>query len=337
MKIGNTELKHGLFLAPLAGVSDRTFRNICRRYGAEYTVSEMISAKALCYDQLSRKKAEDSATLDLATVFAKEMPVAVQLFGCESEFMARAARMIEERSYCGCRSDTAPAAIDINMGCPVRKIVGNGEGSALMKSPQIAAEVVSAVKAAVSLPVTVKIRAGWDSVTAPEFAKRIEAAGADMICVHARTREQMYLPGVDLRVIEAVKRSVSVPVVGNGDIYSAQDAIRMMNETGCDGVMIARGALGNPWIFTEISAALEGREYTPPTASERLVLAREHFLLMLEDKQDRRATAEAKKHIAWYIKGMNGAAAARAAVMTAQSSDEIFDIIDGLIRAEDTK
>lgn len=337
LKIGNTELKHGLFLAPLAGVSDRTFRNICRRYGAEYTVSEMISAKALCYDQLSRKKAEDSATLDLATVFAKEMPIAVQLFGCESEFMARAARMIEERSYCGCRSDTAPAAIDINMGCPVRKIVGNGEGSALMKSPQIAAEVVSAVKAAVSLPVTVKIRAGWDSVTAPEFAKRIEAAGADMICVHARTREQMYLPGVDLRVIEAVKRSVSVPVVGNGDIYSAEDAIRMMNETGCDGVMIARGALGNPWIFTEISAALEGREYTPPTASERLVLAREHFLLMLEDKQDRRATAEAKKHIAWYIKGMNGAAAARAAVMTAQSSDEIFDIIDGLIRAEETK
>ncbi len=338
LKIGNTQLKHGLLLAPLAGVSDRSFRNICREYGAEYTVSEMISAKALCYDQLSRKRAaEDSATLELATVFEYEMPIAVQLFGCEPEFMARAAQMIEERSYLGCRSDTAPAAIDINMGCPVRKIVGNGEGSALMKTPETAEAVVKAVKTAVSLPVTVKIRAGWDSVTAPEFAKRIEAAGADMICVHARTREQMYTPGVDIRVIEAVKRSVSVPVVGNGDIYSAEDAIRMMEQTGCDGVMIARGALGNPWIFSEISAALEGREYTPPTVAGRLMVAKEHFLAMLADKPDTRATAEAKKHISWYIKGMNGAAAARAAVMNARSSSEIVEIIDALAGAEETK
>lgn len=338
LKIGNTELKHGLLLAPLAGVSDRTFRNICREHGAEYTVSEMISAKALCYDQLSRKKAaEESATLELATIFKGEMPIAIQLFGCEPEFMARAAKLIEERSYCGCVSDTAPAAIDINMGCPVRKIVGNGEGSALMRSPEVAAAVVSAVRAAVSLPVTVKIRAGWDSVTAPEFAKRIEAAGADMICVHARTREQMYLPGVDLSVIEAVKRSVSVPVVGNGDIYSAEDAINMMRQTGCDGVMIARGALGNPWIFTEIAAAFESREWTSPTPAERLLAAREHFVRMLDDKSDRRATAEAKKHIAWYIKGMNGAAAARAAVMTPQDSEEILAIIDKLLFAEERK
>ena len=332
MKIGNTELKYGLMLAPLAGVSDRTFRNICRRHGAEYTVSEMISAKALCYDQLSRKKS-DSATLELATVFKHEMPVAIQLFGREPEFMARAASMIEALSYNGCLSDTAPAAIDINMGCPVKKIVGNGEGSALMRTPEIAEAVVKAVKAAVSLPVTVKIRAGWDSVTAPEFAKRIEAAGADMICVHARTREQMYQPGIDLRVIESVKRCVSVPVVGNGDIYSAEDAVRMIKSTGCDGVMIARGALGNPWIFNEIRAALDGVEYTPPTVAERLIAAREHFLAMLEDNADRpngRIVAEAKKHIAWYIKGMNGAAAARAAVMNAREPSEILDVIGGL-------
>ncbi len=336
MKIGNTELKHGLMLAPLAGVSDRTFRDICRRHGAEYTVSEMISAKALCYDQLSRKGA-DSATLELATVFTREMPIAVQLFGREPEFMARAASMIETLSYNGCVSDTPPAAIDINMGCPVRKIVANGEGSALMRTPDVAEAVIKAVRAAVSLPVTVKIRAGWDSVTAPEFAKRIEAAGADMICVHARTREQMYQPGIDLGVIEAVKRSVSVPVVGNGDIYSAEDALGMMSETGCDGVMIARGALGNPWIFEEIAAAAEGREYTPPTTVERLEAARAHFLAMLQDKSSVRAVAEAKKHIAWYIKGMNGAAAARASVMNAQSAEEILEIISALETAEAKK
>lgn len=328
MKIGNTEIKHGLFLAPLAGVSDRVFRNICREHGAEYTVSEMISAKALCYDQQSRKKsAEDSATLELATIFKGEMPIAIQLFGRESEFMARAASMIEECSYKCCISDTAPAAIDINMGCPVRKVVSNGEGSALMKEPEVAAEIVKAVKRAVSLPVTVKIRAGWDSVTAPEFAKRLEDAGADLICVHARTREQMYLPGVDISVIEKVKKSVSIPVVGNGDIYCAEDALKMLDRTGCDGVMIARGALGYPWIFSEISSALEGKEFKAPTVSERLDTAVEHFERMLDYKDTRRAIAEAKKHIAWYIKGINGAAAARASVMSAESAEQIFSMI----------
>lgn len=328
MRIGNVEIKHGLFLAPLAGVSDRTFRNICREHGAEYTVSEMISAKALCYDQQSRKKsAEDSATLELATIYKNEMPIAIQLFGRESEFMARAAAMIEECSYNHCISDTAPAAIDINMGCPVRKIVANGEGSALMKEPELAAQIVKAVKKTVSLPVTVKIRAGWDSVTAPEFAKRIEDAGADMICVHARTREQMYLPGVDISVIEKVKKSVSIPVVGNGDIYSAEDALRMLEQTGCDGVMIARGALGYPWIFSEVGAALEGRGFEAPSVSQRLDTAREHLERMLCEKDTRRAIAEAKKHIAWYIKGINGAAAARASVMTAENAEQIFSII----------
>ena len=335
MKIGSFELKHPLFLAPIAGVTDRTFRDICRAFGAEYTVSEMISAKALCYDQMTRKKSADSATTELAAISKDEMPIAIQLFGRESEFMARAAQMIEERTYRGCLSDTPPAAIDINMGCPVRKVAGNGEGSALMRDPETAAQIVKSIKNAVSLPVTVKIRAGWDSVTAPEFAKRMEDAGADLICVHARTREQMYQPGVDIGVIEQVKRSVSVPVIGNGDIYTAADAIKMMCETGCDGVMVARGALGNPWLFAEIAAALEGAEYVPPSQKERLETAMQHFEKMLKARGERHGCAEAKKHIAWDIKGMNGAAAARASVMTAERPSEIIDIISALICAED--
>lgn len=334
MKIGNFELEHGLFLAPMAGVTDRTFRDICRSFGAEYTVSEMISAKALCYDQMSKKKSADSATTELAAIYESEMPIAIQLFGRESEFMARAAELIEERTYRGCLSDTPPAAIDINMGCPVRKVAGNGEGSALMREPDVAAEIVRAIKKAVSLPVTVKIRAGWDTVTAPEFAKRMEDAGADLICVHARTREQMYQPGVDISVIEQVKRSVSVPVIGNGDIYTADDALKMMRKTGCDGVMVARGALGNPWLFAEIAAALDGKSYTLPTQRARLEVAKQHFLTMLEALGERRGCAEAKKHIAWYIKGMNGAAAARASVMTAESPSEIIRIISTLQEAE---
>ena len=330
MKIGNTELKYGLFLAPLAGVSDRTFRNICRENGAEYTVSEMISAKALCYDQLSKKGKEDTATLQLATIYSSEMPIAIQLFGRDPEYMAQAAKMIEECSYKGCLSDTAPIAIDINMGCPVKKIVSNGEGSALMKEPELAAKIVSAVKSATTLPVTVKIRAGWDCVTAPEFAKQMETAGADMICVHARTREQMYSPGVDLRVIESVKRSVSVSVVGNGDVYTVEDALNMLDKTSCDGVMIARGALGNPWLFSEIISALENKDFVAPSQYERLEGAKKHFLNMFADKSENRALAEAKKHIAWYIKGINGASAARASVMNAQTKEDILTVISEL-------
>lgn len=320
-------------LAPLAGVSDRTFRRICRECGAEYTVSEMISAKALCYDQLSKKKRpEDSATLELATIYKKETPVAVQLFGREPMYMADAAKMIEELSYNGCISDTAPAAIDINMGCPVKKITANGEGSALMKEPELAARIVREMVKAVKLPVTVKIRAGWDSVTAPEFAKRIEDAGAAAICVHARTKERLYLPGIDLGVIEDTKRSVSIPVIGNGDIYSAEDALRMLDATGCDGVMVARGALGNPWIFSEILAALDGKDYAPPSGFDRLEKAKEQLVAMLSDKPERRAVAEAKKHVAWYIKGIRGAAEARNAIMIAETPECMLEILTELQR-----
>ena len=205
--IGKYELEHGLFLAPLAGVSDRAFRDVCRKAGAEYTVSEMVSAKALCYEQKT-KKASAIRTAPLASVYQREMPLAIQLFGSEPDFMAEAARMIEACSYQGCTSDTPPAAIDINMGCPVPKIVGNGEGSALMKDPQLAGRIVRAVSDAVKLPVTVKIRAGWDagSINAPEMAKILEDAGAAAITVHGRTRAQMYAPSSNPHVIAAVKK-----------------------------------------------------------------------------------------------------------------------------------
>ncbi len=330
MNIGNIHLEHGLFLAPMAGATDRSFRQICREYGAEFTVSEMISAKALCYEQLSKKVSMPSASVDLATITEAEAPIAIQLFGSEPDLMARAAEMIVSREYRGCVSEISPDAIDINMGCPMKKIVSNGEGSALMQKPELAEKIVKAVKKAISVPVTVKIRAGWDSITAPEFAKRIEAAGADMICIHARTREQMYAPGVDISVIEAVKRAVSVPVVGNGDIYTLTDAINMYERTGCDGIMLARGALGEPWLFSEIKAHLEGKNYTPPTPEDRLEAAKKHLFLMLGDKPERRALAEAKKHVAWYIKDIRGAAAARDAVMCAETPKDMAAVLDKL-------
>ena len=332
--IQNITLPHGLALAPLAGVSDRAFRRICRACGADFTVSEMVSAKALCYEQRSHKQPQRDGKIrsvsgHLASVMADELPMAVQIFGCDPDFMAEAARMLEANDYLGCIGEVPPSAIDINMGCPVRKVTGNGEGSALLKNPKLAGEIVRAVVGAVSLPVTVKIRAGWDaeSINAPEVAKIVEDAGASMICVHARTREQMYEPGVDRSVIAAVKQAVSVPVLGNGDIYTAADALSMMAETGCDGVMIARGAMGNPWIFSEICAALEGRDFTMPTHAERFEVALTQVREMIEEKGERVGVAEAKKHLAWYCHGMEGAAAARGRLMQAETYDEMAAIL----------
>ncbi len=337
-KIGNVSLRHGLFLAPMAGVTDKSFRAMCREYGAEYTVSEMVCAKAMCYEQL-KKSGGDTKSGALATVIESEMPMAVQIFGSEPEFMAEAAKMIENLSYRGCISKIPPSAIDINMGCPVKKIVSNGEGSALMKNPELCGKIVEAVVAATSLPVTVKIRAGWDkeSVNATEVAKIVEAAGASAICVHARTREQMYLPGVDISVIGKVKEAVRVPVIGNGDIYTANDALRMINETGCDGVMVARGALGTPWLFSEIGASLEGKSYTPPTDAHRLTEAKRLLAMMIADKGERIGTAEAKKQIAWFIKDVRGAAEKRNAVMCAEGSAAIAALLDALIEESEAR
>ena len=326
---GHITLPHGLALAPLAGVSDRAFRRVCRACGADFTVSEMVSAKALCYEQRKKDPKVRSVSGQLASVMADELPMAVQIFGSEPDFMAEAARMIEANEYIGCVSEVPPSAIDINMGCPVRKVTGNGEGSALLKDPKLIGEIVTAVARAVKIPVTVKIRAGWDkdSVNAPEVARIIEASGASLLTVHARTREQMYEPGVDRSVITAVKKAVSIPVLGNGDIYTAADALSMMAETGCDGVMIARGAMGNPWIFSEIRAALEGKDFTLPPASERFEVALTQVREMIAEKGQRVGVAEAKKHLAWYCHGMEGAAAARGRLMQAESYDELAAIL----------
>ncbi|MBO5653330.1 MAG: tRNA dihydrouridine synthase DusB, partial [Clostridia bacterium] len=298
LTFGNIKLPYGLFLAPLAGYTDTAMRRVCREYGAEYTVSEMVSAKALCY--------HDKKTPLLARVEACDLPSAVQIFGSDPASMAEAAKMVAEGMAGGVR----PSAIDINMGCPVKKIVSAGDGSALMKDPDLVFRIVSAVSAAVTLPVTVKIRAGWDegNKNAVEVARAAEAGGAALVAVHGRTKSQMYSGKADLAIIADVKKALQIPVVGNGDIASATDALRMKEETGCDGVMIGRGAVGNPFLFAEIRAAMDGRAYTPPTAEERVETALLQLRLAAEEKGEHTAVTESRKQFADYLHGLRGAA-----------------------------
>lgn len=323
MKIKNIDIAHGLCLAPLAGVSDRAFRKICRRHGAEYLTSEMVSAAAICYG--------DKKTPKLCEFGDDEMPLALQLFGSRPDFMAEAARRISD----GTLADyvKVPAAIDINMGCPVRKIVSNGEGSALMKNVPLAAEIVRAVVNAVKLPVTVKIRAGFDEShkNAVELAKALEDAGASMICVHGRTRAQMYSGKADLGIIAAVKAAVKIPVVGNGDIFSAEAAKTMLSETGCDGIMIARGAMGNPWIFDELHAFFDGREYVPPTIKETVNEAARHLDYMCQFKEEQFAVPEARKIMSYYIHDIRGASEARGKIHAATTASEMKEILWALV------
>ncbi len=316
MNIGKTVLPHGLLLAPMAGVTDAAFRAVCIAHGAEYTVTEMISAKALWY--------HDKKTAVLARIEADEAPCAVQIFGSEPEIMAYAARVLSaEDTPC----TRIPAAIDINMGCPMPKIVNNGDGSALMRDPVLAGKIIEAVRAATDLPVTVKIRAGWDQNTknCVEIAKIAASLGVAMIVVHGRTRSQLYAPPVDLSAIAAVRAAVdaSIPVIGNGDIYSAADARHMRDVTGCDGVMVARGAYGNPWIFAEIAADMDGVPFIPPTPREKLVTALEHLDRLLQKKGDFTGIQEGRKHLAWYTKGFPGSAALRASIMQAETPAEM--------------
>ena len=331
LKIGNAELKHGIMLAPMAGATDHAFRTVCRSFGAEYLVSEMVCAKALCYEQKIKKSltASPSKTAPLAAISENELPMAVQIFGSEPQFMAEAARMISENSYRGTTSKFTPTAIDINMGCPVNKVVSNGEGSALLKSPELAGKIVEAVALAVDIPVTVKIRIGWDSnsINAVEMAKRLEASGASLICVHGRTREQQYAPYADWTQIARVKEKVKIPVVGNGDIFEPSDALRMINETGCDGVMIGRGALGNPWIFENAINLFDGREAREISVDEVVDVSLTHLKMMIEDKGERAGIAESRKHLGWYMRGIRGAAELRNRINCATSLDEITQIL----------
>lgn len=314
--VGSHTLKNGLLLAPMAGVTDASFRAVCVAHGADYTVTEMISAKALWY--------HDKKTAVLARIEADEEPCAVQIFGSEPEIMAYAARVLSaEDTPC----TRIPAAIDINMGCPMPKIVNNGDGSALMRDPVLAGRIIEAVRAATDLPVTVKIRAGWDqsSKNCVEIAKIAASLGVSMIVVHGRTRSQLYAPPVDLDAITAVRDAVdaSVPVIGNGDIYCAADARHMREVTGCDGVMVARGAYGNPWIFAEIAADRNGTPFIPPTPREKLLTALDHLDRLLQKKGDFTGIQEGRKHLAWYTKGFPGSAALRASIMQAETPAEM--------------
>ena len=326
LNIGDLKFKHGLFLAPLAGVSDRAFRSICRKHGAECTVSEMISAKGLHYN--------DTKTAVLAAFSESEAPFFIQIFGSDPEIMAESAKKIATNNYNACQNTCLPSGIDINMGCPMPKIVGNGDGSALMKNPKKAGEIIKAVSSAVDIPVTVKIRSGWDenSRNAVELACIAEENGAQMICVHGRTKAQLYRDPVDLDIIRAVKRVVTVPVVANGGITSAERAIKTLEYTGCDGLMIARGAMGNPFIFEEIICALEGKVWNPPSISERMTVALEQIRMMIGFKGEYTGIVEARKHLAWYIQGKRGASTARERVNRAASLSELEEIVADFLK-----
>lgn len=322
MKIGRVELAHALALAPMAGVTDYSFRKICAAYGAEYAVSEMVSAKAMHY--------KDRKTASLAYIREDEDALAIQLFGNEPAIMAEAAGMLCDLSYAYCISRRAPVAIDINAGCPVKKITSNGEGSALMKNPSLIYDIVKAVNDASSVPVTVKIRTGYDKehINAVECAKAAEEAGAYMICVHGRTREQMYSPPVDLDTIAAVKEAVRVPVMGNGGVYTPRDALKMLEYTRCDGIMIGQGALGNPFVFENIIRALEGREEREIPVSERVSVMKEHLASLIKEKGSIIGVCEARKHLGWYSAGMRDSAVFRERINRAENENEMRKLIE---------
>ena len=314
MKIGNLNFRNGLFLAPLAGVTDHPFRRLCVRCGAEYVTTEMISAKGLKYGGKST---------DLMETAPNERPCGIQLFGRDPAIMAEMARRI-----CG-ENKGELALIDINMGCPAPKITGNGEGSALMKEPGVAARVIEAVVKASDLPVSVKFRKGWDSghVNCVDFARMAEASGAAFVTIHGRTRDQMYSGAADWEVIAEAKAALSIPVIGNGDVTGGSSAIAMRDYTGCDGIMIARGALGNPYVFQEVKAAFAGVPYTPPSNAERLDLAIAHVRGLVAHKGPH-GVIEMRKHIAYYVRGMKGASAFRTAATLAPTAEALIDLIE---------
>lgn len=307
MRIGNTVLDYGLCLAPMAGYTDAAFRRICHSFGCEYSVSEMISAKAVVF--------ADKKTHALARICPEEGPVALQIFGSEPAVMAEAAHILEggESGFC------PPVAIDINMGCPVHKIFSNGEGSALMKSPELIERIVRATSAATRLPVTVKIRLGVDkdSINATECARAAEEGGASALCVHGRTRAQMYSGRCDYERIAEVVSAVKIPVIANGDITDAAGALGVVKTTGASMLAIGRGAVGNPFVFSEIRAALRGEEYTPPSLEQRVETALLQLRLAVELHGEEVAVREARKQIALYISGFRGAAAVRGVINTA--------------------
>lgn len=320
MQIGSVTLAGRMVLAPMAGVTDRAFRQICREQGAALTVTEMVSAKALMYG--------DKKTPGLLALGVDEHPAAAQIFGHEPETMAEGAKIAREISGCD--------IIDINMGCPAPKIAGNGDGSALMRDPALAARVIEAVANAVDVPVTVKFRKGWDekSVNSVEFARMAEQAGAAAIAVHGRTRAQQYSGNADWDAIAAVKRAVSIPVIANGDVAVPEDAVRILRHTGADAVMVGRGALGDPWIFARANALLETGVCPPlPPFAERIDTAVRQIELAAAYKGERVAMLEARRHVNWYLKGQSGLKAFKMRICALEWLEELYPLADELKRA----
>ncbi|GAA0232347.1 tRNA dihydrouridine synthase DusB [Metaclostridioides mangenotii] len=309
MKIGNVELGGRVFLAPMAGVTDLAFRLICKEKGCDLLYTEMINAKALCYD--------DDKTKKMLNIREEEHPVSVQIFGSDPNYMGRAADILNEYPN---------EILDINMGCPAPKVIKNGDGSALMRNPKLAGEVLKAVVKNSIKPVTLKIRKGWDdnSINALEIAKIAEDAGISAIAVHGRTREQYYSGVADWDIIKQVKEAVGVPVIGNGDVFDIKSAIKMLDKTGCDAIMIGRGSQGNPWIFSQINSYLENGIAIPePSAEEKIHTAIKHLNLALEEDGEYVAVREMRKHIAWYLKGLKNSARLRDEINKIESYDDV--------------
>ena len=319
MKINNIELNGYAALAPMAGVADRAFRELCIEFGASYVVTEMVSSKGLTM--------HDRKSDTLMLLGETEKPAAVQIFGNVPETMAEAAKKAAQTGCC---------AIDINMGCPAPKIAGNGGGSALMKEPVLAAKITEAVVKAVDLPVTVKFRSGWDenSINAVEFAKMQEKAGASVLTVHGRTKKQMYAPPVNIDILRQVKEAVSIPVIGNGDIVDALSAEKMYNSTGCDFIMVGRGALGAPWVFSQINEYFKSGNIIPePPIEERMSIMIRHIEKLCEYKGEYVGMREARKHSGWYIKGIRGAAALRQEIGSLENMNQLKSIAEKVINA----
>lgn len=316
MRIGSVRLENPVVAAPMAGITNRTYRILAREAGCGLVCTEMVSDQAILYG--------NPRTFRMLNIAGETRPVSVQIFGSNPALMARAAAIVE---------GLGANIIDINMGCPTPKIVKNGEGAALMKSPALAAEIVAAVVSRVKVPVTVKMRKGWDdaSVGAVELARLVEQAGASAITVHGRTRAQLYSGRADWEIIGAVKKAVAIPVIGNGDIFSPQDALRMMQQTGCDGVMIGRAALGNPWLFMQAAHYLATGELLPaPGPAVKTAMALRHLDMLVKERGEAEALREMRKHASWYIKYLRGAAQVRDAVNRAGSLVEMVKLLKSI-------